>query len=664
MKADLGSEGSLSRVSGSSGKSLMTTVLASPHLWTISLIVAVLVLINYHELLKGPPILENLSSILGFGLTRHTLERILFLVPVTYAVAIFGLWGGLSTLLLASAAMFPRIFILSPAPRDALFETVGVLFTGLLIVFLFDSLQKGRHRLSQLETAQLMLNQQVERLGMLHVISSIASQSLQLKEVLAISGRVRQMMHADACWLCLVAGDGTTLALADSSGLEGSQAQCDLNVDHNMEAEVVHSRKPINMNGFSGDRQLKSGIIAQDDLKSVLVVPMISKSEVLGTLGIYNRANRPYGSDDTDLMHALADQISLAIDNARLYEKERSVAEALRSSEKNYRDLFDNASDAIWVRDLNGQILAVNSAFRRLTGYGETDLTGANVSEFFSRDDSERIDRLAHAILQEGRIAAPIEANLIRNDKTILSIQVGTSLIRHEGEPWAFQHIGRDITEEKRVQENLKSYVRQVSQAQEAERKRIARELHDDTAQALVAVIRNLEDKDAGHSQLTIGDIREQLRRILQGVRHFSQQLRPSVLDDLGLLPALNWLASDLTKNYGIVASVSVSGTPKELSSDAELTLFRITQEALTNVRKHSNAKKADVSLEFSDYRTRLRVQDDGKGFDLPERLGDMTRTGKLGLAGMQERAELLGGTLTIRSLPGQGTTMIVEVPG
>ena len=108
------------------------------------------------------------------------------------------------------------------------------------------------------------------------------------------------------------------------------------------------------------------------------------------------------------------------------------------------------------------------------------------------------------------------------------------------------------------VQENLRFYVHQLSQAQEAERKCIARELHDETAQALVVVSRNLDDMASGNSRLSLEDIRAEVKTVLQGVRRFSQELRPSTLDDLGLLAAVNWLASDLKENYGIVADVEV----------------------------------------------------------------------------------------------------------
>jgi PAS domain S-box-containing protein len=353
----------------------------------------------------------------------------------------------------------------------------------------------------------------------------------------------------------------------------------------------------------------------------------------------------------------------MAIENARLYERERLVAEALRVSERNYRELFENASDAIWVHDFNGTITAVNSALEQLTGYRRNALVGANVSIFLPSHGLSEVDRESHEKVLKGEPAEPYEQELVKKDGSVVTVQVSTSLMSKGGRPWAFQHIARDITEAKRTQENLRFYVRQVSQAQEAERKRIARELHDGAAQALVAISLNLDELTSGNPEVSIKDIREQVRSVLEEVRRFSQQLRPSILDDLGLLPALKWLASDLTKNYSIATSVEVFGEPRQLPPETELMLFRIVQEALTNVWKHSGANKVSVTVEFAERSTKIVVKDNGCGFELPPRVGDLARTGKLGLAGMQERSQLLGGTLTIDTKPGMGTALTVKVP-
>ncbi|HSW58894.1 MAG TPA: sensor histidine kinase [Dehalococcoidales bacterium] len=226
------------------------------------------------------------------------------------------------------------------------------------------------------------------------------------------------------------------------------------------------------------------------------------------------------------------------------------------------------------------------------------------------------------------------------------------------------QHTAQvNIEKEKQIQDNLRTYARMISHAQESERKRVARELHDETAQALVVVSRHLEDLAVGKGKLSASQIREEVRRILEGVRQFSQQLRPSILDDLGLVPAVKWLASDLTNNKGISVETIITGSQHPLDAQIELMLFRVTQEALTNVRKHAQASRVQIKLDYTAEKITLVISDNGLGFTSPEKLGDLAGKGKLGLLGMYERVELMGGNLKLDSRSGEGTTLTIEVP-
>ena len=139
--------------------------------------------------------------------------------------------------------------------------------------------------------------------------------------------------------------------------------------------------------------------------------------------------------------------------------------------------------------------------------------------------------------------------------------------------------------------------------------------------------------------------------------------MRPRILDDLGLLPALEWMAEGLVRNHGIDTRVEVKGAERSLPEEVQLLLFRIAQEALSNIRRHAEASRAWITIGFGDDKTILIVRDNGKGFELPERIGDLASSGKLGLAGMQERAQLIGGSLTLQSELGKGTTVAVKVP-
>ncbi len=228
----------------------------------------------------------------------------------------------------------------------------------------------------------------------------------------------------------------------------------------------------------------------------------------------------------------------------------------------------------------------------------------------------------------------------------------------------------QEVAEQLReMQENLRFHLHQCTKAQEEERKRISHELHDDTIQALVVLSRRLDliaSGDRGlpeESRRHLEELREQVNNTMKSVRRLSQDLRPAALDRLGLLPALEWLASEAADYSGISIKINILGTERRLPEETELVLFRITQEALRNVWRHSQATEADIEVEFDKNKTRITISDNGKGFDLPEKIGDLARDGKLGLAGMQERAELVGGSFTVQSQPDKGSSVIIELP-
>jgi len=214
-------------------------------------------------------------------------------------------------------------------------------------------------------------------------------------------------------------------------------------------------------------------------------------------------------------------------------------------------------------------------------------------------------------------------------------------------------------------QESLQSYARQVTQAQEDERLRIARELHDETAQELVLLSRKLEQLKGrvGSDQVQeIEGLLTMTRGTIQAVRRYSRDLRPSVLDDLGLRAAIEMVVEDTGRQLPKGARLQVTGRERRLDGPLELALFRIAQEALRNVEKHSAATMAAVDLDFGGDEITLAVTDDGHGFSTARNMSDLIRSGKLGLIGMKERAELVGGAFELRSDREGGTRVTVRV--
>lgn len=216
---------------------------------------------------------------------------------------------------------------------------------------------------------------------------------------------------------------------------------------------------------------------------------------------------------------------------------------------------------------------------------------------------------------------------------------------------------------------NIRYYAQQVTRAQEDERARIARELHDDTIQSLVVLSRQIEALARSNSERSPAETR-QLRElqgltddIIHGVRRFSRDLRPTTLDDLGLLPTLEGLAASFTEKDNIPTRLYVTGAKRRLAPETELVLFRIAQAALNNVKKHAEATQATITVKFAEDLVEMAVQDNGKGFTLRASIEELAVAGHLGLIGMRERARLLGGNLSIQTQPGRGTKVTITVP-
>ncbi len=217
-----------------------------------------------------------------------------------------------------------------------------------------------------------------------------------------------------------------------------------------------------------------------------------------------------------------------------------------------------------------------------------------------------------------------------------------------------------------RAQRSLRDYLGAVTTAQEEERSRVARDLHDDTIQSLVALTRKAQltriSLDGRPEADQLGEIEKMSAGIVDGLRRIARDLRPVYLEELGLAPALKMLAQDTGVILKIPIAFKMSGEEQRLSRDAELALYRITQEALSNVSRHARASRAEVGLDFALETVTLSVNDDGCGFDMPNSPAEMAPAGHFGLQGMHERAELIGGNLTIKSLPEHGTSVEVKL--
>jgi signal transduction histidine kinase len=229
----------------------------------------------------------------------------------------------------------------------------------------------------------------------------------------------------------------------------------------------------------------------------------------------------------------------------------------------------------------------------------------------------------------------------------------------------------QDLSSARRRQDELRDYASLITRVQEEERRRLARELHDDTSQALIALSLGLDGlgRAIGKLDLSEKDVQwlENLQNLadhtLEGVRRACRDLRPSVLDDLGLRAALEWL-SDNSSTRGVPCTFLCAGVPRHTTPESEIAIFRIVQEALSNIWRHSQATQASVELNYPPYLLQLTICDNGKGFSAKQYLhpGHNSQSG-LGLIGMRERAMLIGATLTIDSSPGEGCQVALSLP-
>jgi len=343
----------------------------------------------------------------------------------------------------------------------------------------------------------------------------------------------------------------------------------------------------------------------------------------------------------------------------------KQAEEALKESEEFNSSLLLNSPTPIVVIDPDTSIRYVNPALEKLTGFSSRELVGQKPPYPWWIDARQTVV----LELAVGKGVNRREELYQKKNGEQFWVEVTSTLVKSGGVVKHCLGTWVDITQEKRLKENLQFYIAEITRAQEEERKRISRELHDDTAQTLADLYADIfemaEIKDglAGEAAARLKCLGDKIGVTLEGVRRFSQELRPELLDYFGLKPSLELLVDEVRNDCKIDCSLEVAGSERRLPDEAELVLFRVAQEALRNVKKHSLATEATVTVRFTDSKVKMTVTDNGGGFAVPQVLSSLARNGKLGLMGMQERVRLLSGNLKIDTAIGKGTTVRVEIP-
>jgi len=529
------------------------------------------------------PWIKTVESSVGLDLARRSVHRILSILPVAYAAYVFGRRGGLLASSVIAALLLPRVFLESSDAEEALIEVAAFLFIGAFVSWLIEmqNREKALHKetIASLEQAQRELRSHIQvieneerRLSAINAVLGVVSESLELWEILNLAMvKVRDVMGVEISLLFLLNEEAGELTLEAYHGVS-DKAVADVRkipLGEGCNGRVALTGEPWAVTDGSGDLAACSAWAVQERIRAQLIVPLKSKGRVIGTLCAATRSRRKFTGNEIELLNAIGNAIGVAAENAGLYQKEREIAEQLRQSEENYRGLFENATEAIFVHDLEGRIIAANRACGKLTGYAPAEMVGMGIGCFLSGQGRDTVAEMTERLLDGEIPEGPFELRLTKRDRTEAIVEVMPSLIVRGEQPVGVQAIARDVTEARRMQESLRFYVSQVLKAQEGERLRIARELHDDTAQALTGLSRRLDmlvdTLPSGRDQLpaevreNLEELRDQSDTILEGVRRFSRALRPPVLDDLGLLPALKWLAMAL-EEHGIAANITVLG--------------------------------------------------------------------------------------------------------
>lgn len=609
-----------------------------------------------------------------FGLERHTVERVLFLVPIAIGGILFGLKGGIAISVLALAVMLPRVFLLTPSSGEALFETGVVIATGGLINWQIESRRKQigqrEQMIIRLEAIRHELDSYVQiirknekRLSIINSITTIINQSVTLEDIFShVADRIGEELGTEAVFIYIINEQSQELELKVHRGVstEFAQKVNRLEVGEGFNGWVAQTGEPYLIEDTLQDSRFNREVVKSEGLRSQFIVPLKSGEKIIGTFCIATHSIKDFTKDERELLMLVGAELGVAVDKARFYEESERIG-------KQFRELFEKANDAIWVHDFEGRTLAANQQSASLVGYEPKELIGKNVSTFLTPQGLQLAMEVKQKLMSREEMKQPYEQTVAKKDGTEAIIMLTTSLVDYEGTP-AFQNIARDVTKERQLQENLRLYVHQITQAHEEERKRIARELHDDTIQSLIALSLRIDDLASSKpSQVKMTSqleaIREELDKAMERMRLFIQDLRPPTLEYLGLVPALREVCSQLEQQAGVRAELRITGTEHHFAPEDELLIYRVAQEALRNIWKHSEATKAVVKVEFNNDKTIMAISDNGKGFEIDEDPG-FIQAGKIGLAGMRERAALLGGTLVIRSGPGQGSKVVLEIPG
>ncbi|HET7128879.1 MAG TPA: GAF domain-containing sensor histidine kinase [Gaiellaceae bacterium] len=539
-----------------------------------------------------------------------------------------------------------------------------------------------------------MTAQETDRLRILLETGIAISSELSLDAVLSrIVEAAALVTSAQYAALGVIDATGTTLERFVTHGIDDeTRARIGaLPRGRGVLGALIADARTLRLNSISDDPRSVGFPPGHPPMKTFLGTPIMLRGVAYGNLYLTEKAGgAEFDQEDEELVTVLSAQAAVAIENARLYESATDWSRQLESMQEisealvaeldlpkllqlvveRMRELIDARIVAIALPVADG--LRVEA----IAGEGAETLLhtvithDSKVGNVFARGRSERVDSIIDdpEVVQEvarrfGAVTG-LYVPLVSSGSAIGIAFAHDRLSRDPRFTSADLRLAEHFTQRAAVAVELSQRVqrdslRRMFEGQELERRRLARELHDETGQALTSVLLGLKAVETAHDvPAALADLRELVVGTLQDVRRLAVELRPKALDDFGLLPAVERLVETFRASTGIgVQFESQLGEPR-LPPDIETTLYRVIQEALTNVAKHAGAQSVSVLLVRRDASATAVVEDDGEGFTSADEAA-----GGIGLAGMRERLGLLGGRLVIESDPATGTTLAAEVP-
>ncbi|HXH98084.1 MAG TPA: GAF domain-containing sensor histidine kinase [Gaiellaceae bacterium] len=457
---------------------------------------------------------------------------------------------------------------------------------------------------------------------------------------------------------------------------------------------LIRDAAPLRLHDLSEDPRSVGFPPGHPVMRSFLGVPVALRGVAYGNLYLTEKeGGADFTQEDEDAVVMLASQAAVAIENARLYESATRWSRQLESMNEVMNVLvteFDLGkllqlivgrlheligARAVTIALPHGESARIEAAAGEVTDehIGMVLPKRSKTMRILERRRSERVDSVLDDPEVDQESARRLEMNtalyvpIVVRDEAIGVIGAHDKLgpdprFSHEDLRLAETFAARAAVAIDLSRRVARDALHRVVGAQELERRRLARELHDETGQALTSILlalRSIEEAPSDEEMRSaVREVRDLVRSTLQDVRQLAVELRPKALDDFGLVAALERLTESFVEQTGIAVEFQTALPEGRLQAEAETALYRIVQESLTNIVKHARASRVSVVLTRKDDSVSVIVEDDGVGFE-PGR----AREGGLGLVGMRERVGLLGGRLTVESRPGAGTTFVAEVP-